>query len=292
MPLGLDSTSSDASTLQLKVFHDGQSMTLSDAMQHRPSAVYMEKIRNSLDLTVAYKPDGHGSRDGWHTYRSGKTEHEKQKEALPPLETANSNRASNRTSRRSTPNSGLSGRQASRRSYLIKRGDLPARSFDGAGSSVQEAPRAPPIRWQFAGGPPPRLPPMKSPAAARAGAAHRRVSTPSWESPLPGGGGFRSRRARNALQEQERAVQANPDPDPDPNPNPNLEAVVLDELVQIDREQLEGDALVRVRVRIRVRVSVNPNRKPILILTRTLTLTRCARGASRCSRAPPVRARV
>ena len=114
-----------------------------------------------------------------------------------------------------TPNSGLSGRQASRRSYLIKGGDLPPRSFDGAGSSVQEAttpvrgagsPEA--IRWQFAGGPPPRLPPMKSPAAARAGAAHRRVSTPSWESPLPDGGGFRSRRARNALQEQERAVQA------------------------------------------------------------------------------------
>ena len=221
VPMGLDSTSSDASTLQLKVFHEGQSMTLSDAMQHRPSAVYMEKIRNSLDLTVAYKPDGHGSRDGWHTYRSGKTEHEKQKEALPPLETANSNRASNRTSRRTTPNSSRSDRQASRRSYLIKRGDLPARSFDGAGSSVQVAPRAPPIRWQFAGGPPPRLPPMKSPAAARAGAAHRRVSTPSWESPLPDGGGFRSRRARNALQEQERAVQANPNPNPNANPNPN-----------------------------------------------------------------------
>ena len=110
-----------------------------------------------------------------------------------------------------TPNSGLSGRQASRRSYLIKGGDLPPRSFDGAGSSVQEAPArgaGSPIRWQFAGGPPPLLPPMKSPAAARAGVAHRRVSTPSWESPLPDGGGFRSRRARNALQEQERAVQA------------------------------------------------------------------------------------
>ena len=148
VPMGLDSTSSDASTLQLKVFHEGQSMTLSDAMQHRPSAVYMEKIRNSLDLTVAYKPDGHGSRDGWHTYRSGKTEHEKQKEALPPLErdaafgapmasqnTANSNRASNSASRRMTPNSGLSGRQSSRRSYLVKGGDLPPRSLDGAGSS-------------------------------------------------------------------------------------------------------------------------------------------------------------
>ena len=191
VPVGLDSTSSGASTLQLKVFHEGQSMTLSDAMQHRPSGVYMEMIRNSLDLTGAYKPEGHGSRDGWHTYRSGKTEHEKQKEALPPLEgdtafgapMASQNTAKS-PARRVAPNPGLSGRQASRRSYLIKGGDLPPHSFDGAGSSVQEVPA--PAR----GAAPPRLPPLPSAAAARAGGAHCRGSTPSWESPLPDGAGF------------------------------------------------------------------------------------------------------
>ena len=32
------------------------------------TGLYMEMLRNSLDLTVCYRPEGHGSRDGWHTY--------------------------------------------------------------------------------------------------------------------------------------------------------------------------------------------------------------------------------
>ena len=32
------------------------------------TGLYMEMLRNSLDLTVTYRAEGHGSRDGWHTY--------------------------------------------------------------------------------------------------------------------------------------------------------------------------------------------------------------------------------
>ena len=32
------------------------------------TGLYMEMLRNSLDLTVCYRAEGHGSRDGWHTY--------------------------------------------------------------------------------------------------------------------------------------------------------------------------------------------------------------------------------
>eukprot|EP00964_Phaeocystis_antarctica_P080910 scaffold50551_cov57-Phaeocystis_antarctica.AAC.1 len=41
----------------------------------------MEMIRNSLDLTGRYRI-GDGSRDGWHTYRSGKSELEKHKDGM------------------------------------------------------------------------------------------------------------------------------------------------------------------------------------------------------------------
>ena len=32
------------------------------------TGLYLEMLRNSLDLTVTYRAEGHGSRDGWHTY--------------------------------------------------------------------------------------------------------------------------------------------------------------------------------------------------------------------------------
>lgn len=50
VPVGAESPSKGVPTLQLKVFHEGQSMTLSDAMRHRPSGVYFCKKPTAAGL--------------------------------------------------------------------------------------------------------------------------------------------------------------------------------------------------------------------------------------------------
>ena len=79
--VGLESPSKGVPTLQLKVFHEGQSMALSDAMRHRPSGVYFcqeptAKATGLDQIALQCRPCLHQTADRAalrHRHRSGHT---------------------------------------------------------------------------------------------------------------------------------------------------------------------------------------------------------------------------